>query len=114
MSNDGSPSLLLHHLRELVGKVDRSNELLRQSIAVQREIAREPGDIRRISVAVLLNGVRSTGADGTVTLEPRPPEEVATLEDDMISEGTIGVVAEVFEADGEIEAVFDNVRVTVP
>jgi flagellar M-ring protein FliF len=46
----------------------------------QREIAREPGDIRRLSVAVLLNGVARTDADGIVTLEPRPPEEVAMLE----------------------------------
>jgi flagellar M-ring protein FliF len=45
----------------------------------QREIAREPGDIRRVTVAVLLNGVRRVAGDGTVTVEPRPPEEVAAL-----------------------------------
>lgn len=46
----------------------------------QREIAREPGDIRRVSVAVLLNGTPVTGADGTVTIAPRPADEVAALE----------------------------------
>jgi flagellar M-ring protein FliF len=46
----------------------------------QREIAREPGDIRRVSAAVLLKGVRVVGSDGAVTIEPRPPEELAALE----------------------------------
>lgn len=41
-------------------------------------------------------------------------EEVATLEEDSIPEGTLGVVAEVFEADGEIIATFDNVEVVAP
>jgi flagellar M-ring protein FliF len=42
----------------------------------QREIAREPGDIRRMTVAVLLNGVQA--ADGGA-LEPRPEAEIAAL-----------------------------------
>lgn len=46
----------------------------------QREIAREPGDIRRLSVAVLLNGIVTEGADGSATLAPRPAEEIAALE----------------------------------
>lgn len=46
----------------------------------QREVAREPGDIRRVSVAVLLNGIRTVGADGVARIEPRPAEEIAALE----------------------------------
>ena len=46
----------------------------------QREIAREPGDIRKISVAVLLNGVPAAGADGVTRIEPRPEAEVAALQ----------------------------------
>lgn len=48
--------------------------------ATQRELAREPGDIRRVSVAVLLNGVRSVGADGIAVIEARPEAEIAALE----------------------------------
>ena len=48
--------------------------------AVQREVAREPGDIRRVSVAVLLNGVRTVGADGIATIEPRSPPEIEALQ----------------------------------
>jgi flagellar M-ring protein FliF len=46
----------------------------------QREIAREPGAIRRISVAVLLNGVRTLGEDGIERVVPRPAEELQALE----------------------------------
>jgi len=46
----------------------------------QREVEREPGAIRRISVAVLLNGVPEIGADGVERLVPRTPEELAALE----------------------------------
>jgi flagellar M-ring protein FliF len=45
----------------------------------QREIAREPGDIRRISVAVLINGLRVVGEDGVARISPRPEEEIAAL-----------------------------------
>lgn len=45
----------------------------------QREIQRVPGDIRKLTVAVLLNNVSTTAADGTVTQAPRPPEELAAL-----------------------------------
>ncbi len=44
-----------------------------------REILRMPGALRKISVAVLVDGVSVTAADGTVTLEPRPEEELAVL-----------------------------------
>ena len=46
---------------------------------LQREIEREPGAIRRISVAVLLNGVEAVGADGSVTTEPRTDAEIEAL-----------------------------------
>ena len=44
-----------------------------------REIAREPGDIRRLSVAVLINGIRVIGDDGIARIEPRPDTEIAAL-----------------------------------
>jgi len=46
---------------------------------LQREVEREPGAIRRISVAVLLNGVPEVGADGIARIVPRPAEEIAAL-----------------------------------
>jgi flagellar M-ring protein FliF len=54
----------------------------------QREIAREPGDIRRVSVAVLLNGIRTVGADGTATIDPRPEAEIAALQ--ALVQSTVG------------------------
>jgi flagellar M-ring protein FliF len=46
----------------------------------RREIEREPGAVRRISVAVLLNGIPSVDAQGRAEMEPRPPEELEALE----------------------------------
>ena len=37
---------------------------------------REPGAIKRLTVAVLVNGVESTDANGEVSIEPRPEEEL--------------------------------------
>lgn len=45
----------------------------------QREILRAPGAVRKISVAVLVDGVVTTAADGTQTIEPRGEEELAVL-----------------------------------
>ncbi len=45
----------------------------------QREVLRTPGDIRRLTVAVMVDGVASVAADGTRTWEPRSEEELATL-----------------------------------
>jgi flagellar M-ring protein FliF len=45
----------------------------------QREILRAPGTLRKISVAVLVDAVTVTAADGTQTVEPRSDEELATL-----------------------------------
>ncbi|WP_439138827.1 flagellar basal-body MS-ring/collar protein FliF [Roseicyclus sp.] len=58
----------------------------------QRELAREPGDIRRISVAVLINGVRVAGEDGIARIEPRPDNEIAALE--ALVRSTVGYDAE--------------------
>lgn len=46
---------------------------------LQREIEREPGSVRRITVAVLLNGVEVIAADGTAEAMPRPDTEIAAL-----------------------------------
>lgn len=47
----------------------------------QREVQRGPGAIRRLTVAVLVDGLPVTAADGTVTVEPRPEAELAALRD---------------------------------
>lgn len=44
-----------------------------------RELVRVPGTIRKISVAVLVDGQTVTAADGTSSFEPRPEEELAVL-----------------------------------
>lgn len=45
----------------------------------QREVLRSPGATRRLTVAVLVDGVVTTAADGTRTWTPRAEEELATL-----------------------------------
>lgn len=47
--------------------------------ALQREVEQVPGDIRRISVAVLLNGVSEIGDDGVQSVVPRSPTEIEAL-----------------------------------
>ena len=44
-----------------------------------RELIKSPGAVRKISIAVLVDGAPVTAADGTVTTEPRPEAELATL-----------------------------------
>lgn len=46
-----------------------------------REIQRGPGAIRRLTVAVLIDGQRLLGPDGTPQWTPRPEAELATLRD---------------------------------
>jgi flagellar M-ring protein FliF len=46
---------------------------------LQREVEREPGAVRRITVAVLLNGVEEVGGDGAVQTVPRAEAEVEAL-----------------------------------
>lgn len=45
----------------------------------QREILRGPGTIRRMTVAVMIDGVVTIAEDGTRTWAPRPDEELAAL-----------------------------------
>lgn len=47
----------------------------------QRAITRVPGDIRRMTVAVLVDGTRSVAEDGTETWQPRSEDELATLQE---------------------------------
>jgi len=44
-----------------------------------RELVRVPGDVRRLSVAVLVNDIVTTAADGTQTTTPRSEEEMSAL-----------------------------------
>ncbi len=44
-----------------------------------REVQRQPGSTRRLTVAVLVNGVPQAGADGETTLTPRSEAELQTL-----------------------------------
>ena len=46
-----------------------------------REVEREPGAIRRVTVAVLVDGVRTLNANGLSEWSPRPPEELEALRD---------------------------------
>ena len=45
----------------------------------QREILREPGAIRRLTVAVLVDGTQTIGADGSATWAPRDDQELSDL-----------------------------------
>lgn len=49
--------------------------------ATEREITHAPGAIRRLSVAVLVNGTMTTGTDGISAFLPRPEDELAALRD---------------------------------
>ncbi|MHA1530319.1 MAG: flagellar basal-body MS-ring/collar protein FliF [Alphaproteobacteria bacterium] len=46
---------------------------------IQRQTVRQAGAIRRISVAVLVDGITTTGVDGEPVWEPRPEAELKTL-----------------------------------
>ncbi|MBL8561372.1 MAG: flagellar M-ring protein FliF, partial [Gemmobacter sp.] len=45
----------------------------------QREVVRGPGTVRRLTVAVLVDGLRVADAEGAITWQPRPEEELAVL-----------------------------------
>ncbi len=55
---------------------------------VLRERVRRPGEIRKISVAVLVDGVRAPGADGAPVWAPRPEPELQALRE--LVESAIG------------------------
>lgn len=46
-----------------------------------REILRNPGTLKRISVAVLVDGIRGTDVDGNPIWEPRSEEELSALKE---------------------------------
>lgn len=45
----------------------------------RREVTRAPGDIRRLTVAVLVDGLRVVGEDGSTTWQERSTEEMTAL-----------------------------------
>ena len=58
----------------------RSREVVNYEVSeTQRAIIREPGSVRRVSVAVLVDGVQTTATDGTTTWAPRSEEELEDL-----------------------------------
>ncbi|MGY0781217.1 flagellar basal-body MS-ring/collar protein FliF [Azospirillum argentinense] len=58
----------------------RQEETVNYEISnVARETVIEPGDIRRVSVAVLVNGTWATAQDGTRSYEARAPEELQRI-----------------------------------
>ncbi len=67
------------------GQNSESNETTTREITnfevseTMREVLREPGRVRRISVAVLVDGLRTIGEDGAPVWEERPEEELADL-----------------------------------
>ncbi|MFC5739716.1 flagellar basal-body MS-ring/collar protein FliF [Sinirhodobacter huangdaonensis] len=46
-----------------------------------REIVRNPGDVKRITVAVLVDGTEGKDASGQITVVPRSEDEIAALHD---------------------------------
>lgn len=46
----------------------------------ERQVLRTPGAVRRLTVAVLVNDVTTTAADGTTTTQPRSAEELESLQ----------------------------------
>lgn len=47
----------------------------------QREVLRNPGAVRRMTVAVMVDGMATVAADGSRTWDPRPEEELSALRD---------------------------------
>lgn len=63
-----------------------SNSLSRERINYEisetsREVLRSPGAVKRITVAVLVNGSQQTNAEGEVIFQPRSEEELLALRD---------------------------------
>lgn len=66
------------------GKSENSESRERVNYEVsetQREILRTPGAVKRLSVAVLVDGEVVVAEDGTQTVQPRSDEELAVLRD---------------------------------
>ena len=73
----------------------------------RRERVVLPGQVRRISVAVMVDGILETGADGAETWSPRPPEEIETLR--QLVQSAIGFD----EARGDVVTI-ETLRFTLP
>ncbi|EAR51738.1 putative flagellar M-ring protein [Oceanicola granulosus HTCC2516] len=57
-----------------------ADEIVNYEIGSTRsEVIREPGDVEKISVAVLVNGIYNRLPNGDVEYEERPPEEIERL-----------------------------------
>lgn len=85
-SGSGGPVTIASNLPEGAGgsgsKSDTSETTERVSYEVsetQRAVTRAAGDIRRMTVAVLVDGTRSTDDAGNGTWQPRSDEELAAL-----------------------------------
>ena len=68
------------------GQSQSTNNKTRQRVnyevsEIRRERVKHPGQIRRISVAVLVNDVVSTDASGAITSTPREEAEITALQD---------------------------------
>ncbi len=64
-----------------VERSQRTEETVNYEISKSIEThVREAGEVRRLSVAVLVDGNSTTAADGTVTYAPRAPEELAQID----------------------------------
>lgn len=64
------------------GKSESSEQRERVNYEISettRDVIKAPGDIKKISIAVLVDGAQTLSDDGTVTLTPRSDEELATL-----------------------------------
>ena len=62
-------------------RTNSTSEIVNYEIgSTESETVREPGEIVRVSVAVLVNGIYNVADDGTVSYEERPAEELARLE----------------------------------
>ncbi|MCL6607231.1 MAG: flagellar M-ring protein FliF [Geminicoccaceae bacterium] len=58
----------------------RSEETVNYEISrTVRNQTRKPGHLRRLSIAVQVDGIWKVGADGARRYEPRPPEELAQI-----------------------------------
>lgn len=60
-------------------EVETSQRTAYEVSQTSREIERGPGAIRRLTVAVLVDGLRTPDADGVMQWSPRPEEELAAL-----------------------------------
>lgn len=64
------------------GKSESSEQRERVNYEISettRDVVKVPGSIRKISVAVLVDGTQTVAEDGTVTFTPRPDEELEVL-----------------------------------